>query len=50
MLALPMQVVCSEKCKGLCPVCGQDLNKAECGCERKVVDPRLVTLKDIKIN
>ena len=50
LLALPMQVVCSEKCKGLCPVCGQDLNKAECGCERKVIDPRLVALKDIKIN
>jgi uncharacterized protein len=49
-LALPVSVVCKEDCKGLCTVCGQDLNEKECGCERKVVDIRLAKLKDIKIN
>src|SRR4051812_41367004 len=39
LLALPAAVVCRDDCKGLCPKCGQDLNEAECGCERKVVDP-----------
>jgi uncharacterized protein len=50
LLALPMHVVCREECKGLCSVCGQDLNVKSCGCERKVVDPRLAKLKYIKLN
>lgn len=50
MLALPVSVVCREDCKGLCPVCGQNLNEKECGCERKVIDPRLAVLKEIKLS
>lgn len=50
LLALPASVVCKDDCKGLCPRCGQDLNEAECGCERKVVDPRLAVLKSIKLS
>jgi DUF177 domain-containing protein len=50
LLALPVSVVCKDDCKGLCPRCGQDLNEAECGCERKVVDPRLAVLKSIKLS
>jgi len=50
LLALPMQVVCREDCRGLCPVCGQDLNERACGCEPKVLDPRLAALKSIKLN
>src|ERR1051326_5718649 len=26
LLAVPMKVVCSESCKGMCPHCGRDLN------------------------
>ncbi len=50
LLALPVAVLCGSDCKGLCMVCGQDLNEKECGCERKVVDVRLAKLKDIKLN
>jgi uncharacterized protein len=50
VLALPVSVLCKDDCKGLCTVCGQDLNDKECGCERKVVDIRLAKLKDIKLN
>ena len=50
MLALPVSVLCRDDCKGLCTVCGQDLNEKDCGCERKVVDVRLAKLKDIKLN
>jgi len=50
LLALPMQVLCREECRGLCSVCGQDLNVKSCGCELKAIDPRLAKLKDIKIN
>ena len=50
LLALPMQVVCREDCRGLCGMCGQNLNEAACSCESKRVDPRLAVLKDIKLN
>jgi len=49
LLSLPLDVTCREDCKGLCSACGQDLNVKECGCERKVGDPRWAALKDIKL-
>ncbi|MDP4200663.1 MAG: DUF177 domain-containing protein [Bacteroidota bacterium] len=30
-LAIPMKHLCRPDCKGLCPVCGKDLNKGPCG-------------------
>ena len=39
--------LCQEDCKGLCPQCGADLNKGECGCQEKAVDPRWSALVDI---
>lgn len=50
LLALPLTVVCQENCRGLCSVCGQNLNEKECGCERKMLDPRLMALKNIKLS
>lgn len=32
MLEVPLQPLCSDDCKGICPKCGQDLNKGECSC------------------
>ena len=32
LLALPMNFVCSEACRGLCAQCGANLNKAPCAC------------------
>ncbi len=32
VMSLPMRFLCREDCKGLCPVCGRDLNEGECGC------------------
>lgn len=46
ILYLPMKPLCSEDCKGLCPQCGQDLNKGDCDCEVETVDPRLAKLKE----
>ncbi len=34
LLGVPMVPVHSEECKGLCTVCGADLNEKECGCHR----------------
>ena len=47
MIGFPMQVLCSEDCKGLCPVCGADLNRGECGCDRVVLDPRMSKIRDL---
>lgn len=33
-LKIPVQPLCSEDCKGVCPVCGQDRNKQPCQCHR----------------
>jgi uncharacterized protein len=45
-LALPYIPLCKEDCLGLCPVCGQNRNIQECGCNRDRVDPRLAGLAD----
>ena len=44
----PIQSLCKADCKGLCPVCGQNLNDGECNCERLNVDPRLAPLMNFK--
>jgi len=31
LLEVPINPICKEDCKGLCPVCGQDLNVRDCG-------------------
>ena len=41
----PIQNLCKPDCKGLCSVCGADLNEGECGCDRFIIDPRLTALK-----
>jgi DUF177 domain-containing protein len=49
-LALPAQIVCSEECRGLCAVCGENLNRAgaEHGHEREP-DPRWAALRELKL-
>jgi len=49
LLALPAYPVCRADCKGLCSVCGNDLNERECGCDRKVPDPRWAGLAKVKL-
>ncbi len=44
LLELPYKSLCREDCRGLCPMCGKDLNEGLCGCNRKSVDPRLAVL------
>jgi uncharacterized protein len=59
LLQLPMQRVCGESCKGICPVCGVNRNEVVCGCDTvrgeiaagglEVVDERWKALKDLKV-
>ena len=32
-LSIPSFPLCSENCKGLCPICGNDLNHTQCNCK-----------------
>ncbi len=47
LMALPVKVLCREDCKGLCLICGQDLNIRDCGCDRTVPDPRMAKIRDL---
>jgi len=44
---IPMQVLCKEDCKGLCPQCGINRNKSSCDCT-KSTDPRWDELRKLK--
>lgn len=44
----PMKVLCSEGCKGFCPICGNDRNKTPCSCSNAKA-PKFEALKDFKI-
>jgi uncharacterized protein len=48
LFQLPMQRLCSENCKGICPVCGVNRNETACQCEEHPGDDRWIGLKDIR--
>ena len=48
LLALPGHILCSEDCKGLCPICGIDRNVSSCQCENKMIDSRWNKLKELR--
>lgn len=50
MLALPLNPVCRDDCKGLCPQCGANLNETTCACETNAGDPRLAALRNVKVS
>jgi len=47
-LALPMKPLCSEKCAGLCSVCGIDRKNGFCSCDETGIDPRWEALEALK--
>ncbi len=44
-LTIPMKPLCKPDCRGICPVCGANRNKVDCGHEAKIPDPRFSRLK-----
>lgn len=51
ILSVPEVPLCREDCKGLCPICGTDLNEnPDHSCETEEIDPRFVTLKKLLDN
>ncbi len=49
-LEIPSQPVCQEGCKGLCPVCGKDLNISSCGCVKEELTTGFSELKKLKLD
>jgi uncharacterized protein len=51
MLALPPRLLCREDCRGLCPVCGEDLNTVDPEEHRHETggDPRWSKLSELKL-
>jgi uncharacterized protein len=47
-LALPVKILCSESCLGLCPRCGANLNEEPCRCEKNTGDSPFAALEAIK--
>ena len=45
-LSMPSRFLCKPDCKGLCSICGADLNVTECGC-KPPSDPRWDVLKEM---
>ena len=48
LLALPMNIVCGDDCKGLCTQCGANRNATQCGCESEKIDPRWADLRKLQ--
>lgn len=47
LLSLPIRILCSEDCKGICNRCGTNLNFETCTCDTRSLDPRMSVFQDI---
>ncbi len=44
VVAVPIKPLCSQECKGLCPLCGTNLNERQCECSTQDVNPLFASL------
>jgi uncharacterized protein len=49
-LEIPYQPLCQEGCKGLCPICGKDLNVSSCECVKEEFTSGFSALKKLKLD
>jgi uncharacterized protein len=47
LMNTPLQPLCREDCRGLCPECGQDLNAGTCACEPSLEGSPFAALKSL---
>ena len=47
LLEVPISPICRLNCKGLCPICGENLNEVTCEHSDQAVDPRLSMLNTL---
>jgi uncharacterized protein len=50
VMAFPLQPLCDDNCRGLCPICGSDLNRGDCGCKRESAPNKFAVLKNLKLD
>ena len=55
LMETPFVVLCREDCKGLCPVCGENLNEHDCGHAAQIEEQRLegnpfAVLRNLKLD
>jgi uncharacterized protein len=50
ILSFPFRALCKPDCRGLCPVCGVDLNNGACQCDPLTPNGKFAVLKDLKLN
>lgn len=50
VISLPGKHLCSDDCKGLCPLCGVNLNHSSCSCNTEVTDPRFDILDSLDLD
>ena len=48
LIDFPVAVLCSDDCKGLCSICGKNLNEEACSCVKDNWDSRFDILKNFK--
>jgi uncharacterized protein len=49
-LEIPYKPLCHEECKGLCPICGKDLNLTSCNCAKKEFASSFSALQKLKLD
>jgi uncharacterized protein len=47
-LSLPSKLLCREDCRGVCPRCGGNRNREECGCPEEAASGAFEILKTLK--
>jgi uncharacterized protein len=47
ILAKPISPICKVECKGLCPICGENLNESQCNHGDDSIDSRFDILKKL---
>lgn len=46
---IPLNPLCRQDCRGLCPSCGINKNQQSCTCKENDLDPRWQKLKELKM-
>jgi len=49
-LEIPYKPLCQEGCKGLCPICGKDLNLTSCNCAKEEFVSSFSALRKLKLD
>ena len=50
VLALPVRILCTAECRGLCAICGANLNEDPEHAHEREPDPRWAKLSELKLD